>query len=111
MTTEQHNTIDFVAHDSTTGTVILVLVEDRPWGHCGERLHDLQAKFNAYLDYIVSGRLEADYPQVAGKRVKIELRSSYPPGARELEFMDIVVRNHFKPEGIDFGWSEIGNAS
>jgi len=109
MTTEQHDTIDFVAHDNAAGAVILVLVEERPWGRRGERLPDLQAKFNTYLDYVVSGRLVADYAEAAGERVRIELRSAYPPGPRELEFIDIVVRNHFEPEGIDFTWSEIPN--
>ena len=109
MTAAQHNTIDFVAYDSETRSVILVIVEDRPWGERGELLHDLQAKLNTYLNYVTSGQLKTDYPEVAGKPVKIELRSSYPPGSREREFIDIVVKNHFQPEGIDFGWSEVSS--
>ena len=102
MTTSQHDTVDFVAYDPQTNTVILVLVEDRPWGEQGELLPDLQAKFNTYLSYTLDGQLVADYPIADGKQVRFELRSLFPPGQREKEFLDIVNRQHLRPVSIDF---------
>ena len=104
MTTEDHQTIDFVALDRSDGSVILVLVEDRPWRDVGELLPDLQEKLNVYLNYVTSGQLISAYPETSTASVKIELRSAYPPGEREKKFLDIVVRNHFRPAGIDFSW-------
>lgn len=107
MTTESHNTIDFVALDRAAGSVILVAVEERPWGDAGSLLPDLQAKLNTYLDYVTSGQLKADYPETATSSVRIELRTTYPPGNRETEFLNIVVRNYLRPERIEFGWQLI----
>lgn len=102
MTTQDHQTIDFVAFDPDAGSVILVLVEDRPWGGEGKLLPDLQEKLNLYLNYVTDGQLAIDYPEASAAAVQIELRSAYPLGERERQFLDIVVRNHFRPEKISF---------
>jgi len=110
MTVEQRDTIDLVAYDNGARLVVLVLVEERPWGECGLLLPDLESKLNGYLNYVTSGQLIADYPKLSGEPVRIELRCANPPGKREVEFLDIVVRNHFRPEKIDFNWRRIGEA-
>jgi hypothetical protein len=107
MTTADHDTIDHIAYDEPARTVILVIVEDRPWGEHGLLLPDLQWKMNTYFSYVVDGRLIADYPALEGERVRIELRCAYPPGDRETEFIDIVSREHLKPAEIDFRWAPI----
>jgi hypothetical protein len=50
---------------------------------------------------------ELDYPALAGKRVRIELRSAYPLGEREASFLEIVVREHLEPADIEFAWLPI----
>lgn len=107
MTTQDHQTIDFVAFDTDAGSVTLVLVEDRPWGNEGKLLPDLQEKLNLYLNYVTDGQLRIDYPETSAAAVQIELRAAYPPGERESQFLDIVVRNHFRPEKISFSWKLI----
>jgi len=110
MTVEQHSVIDFVAHDPDEDVVLLVMVEAREWGEVGELLPDLQEKLNTYFRYATGGQLVADYPQVAGKPVRIELRASSTPGEREMEFFRIVTTRHFAPAGIAFAWKVIGEA-
>jgi hypothetical protein len=84
------------------------MVEGRPWGANAALLPELQAKFNTYLEYVSSGRLTHDYPDVSAKRVCIQLRASHPPGDGELKFIQIVARQHLKPSGIRCSWKVIG---
>ena len=111
MTVEQHDVIDFVAHDPDEDVVLLVMVEAREWGDAGELLPNLQEKFNTYFSYATSGRLAADYPQMIGKPVRIELRAASAPGDRELEFFRIVTAHHLEPAGIFFVWKVIGESA
>lgn len=111
MTVEQHGVIDFVAHDPDEDAVLLVMVEAREWGDAGERLPDLQEKLNTYLRYATAGQLAVDYPRMAGKPVRIELRAASAPGERELEFLRIVTARHLKPAGISFRWRVIGGST
>jgi len=109
MSVEETGVIDVVAHDPKTDEVTLVLVEQRPWGDRGELLPGLQCKFSTYLTYALDGQLVADYPQFSGKPIRFDLRCCEPPGAREIEFLGIVERQHLRPEGISFRWQTIGS--
>ncbi len=108
MTLEAEGTIDFVAHDPARDEALLVMVHDQPWGDMGHYLPPLQAKFNTYFAYATAGALVAAYPQLAGKSVHIQLRSTSPPGARELELLRIVAKNHLQPVGIRLSWRVVG---
>ena len=108
MSVAEVETIDFVAHDPGRDEALLVLVEERAWQDSGALLHDLQAKLNSYLLYVVEGKLGAEYPSLEGKPVHFQLRSSYPLGERELGFLRIVCKHHFAPAGIRFSWRIIG---
>lgn len=107
MTTESHNTVDFVAWDKERNVVSLLIVEAREWGERGSLLPDLQAKLNTYITYVAEGQLESDYPHVAGIPVQIELRATFPPGPREFEFLEIVKRKYLEPAAIAFSWKLI----
>ena len=104
MTVENADVIDLVAHDPLTDEVLLVMVEVRPWGDGGGLLPELQNKFSAYLTYALDGQLTSDYPTVADKRVRFELRCAEPPGPKEVAFLTIVERQHLEPERITFRW-------
>jgi hypothetical protein len=104
MTVDNPSVIDFIAHEPKADSVLFVLVEHRDWGSAGRLLPDLQAKLNTYLAYLVDGRFEAEYPAYQGKPVCFDLRTAYPLGPRELEFIAIVERQHLSPRGIRFTW-------
>lgn len=109
MPVQDTNVIDIVVHDPKTDTVILCMVEVRDWGDAGALLPDLQAKFDTYLTYALDGQLGEDYPEVAGKPLRFELRTECPPTECEQQFFEIVTREYLQPEGITFGWKVLGD--
>jgi hypothetical protein len=107
MTVEHPDMIDFVAHDPARDEAMLVMVEQRLWADRGALLPDLQAKFNTYLAYVTTGRLSADFPDLAGQALHFQLRASYAPSDRELEFLRVVRDQHLAPAGIRLSWKVI----
>ena len=104
MTVEQRDLIDFVGLNEASDTVLLVMVEWREWGESGILLPDLENKLNTYFTYVAEGQLVKDYPCAVRKTVRFELRTVFPPGFREKEFLEIVRRQHLDPAGIEFTW-------
>jgi hypothetical protein len=107
MAVQDSNSIDFVTYNPKDDHVILVMVEAREWGEMGALLPELQTKLNTYLGYALDGRLVCDYPAYSQKPIRIELRTQYPPTAREQSFLDVVAREDLEPRGISFGWQLI----
>ena len=91
-----------------TGVQIGRNTQDEAWGDAGLQLPALEAKFNTYFDYVTEGRLLIDYPTFAGKGIHVQLRSTIPPGGRELEFLRLVAAQHLQPAGIRLSWKVIG---
>jgi len=102
MALDEHQKIDLVSLDKTGAVVTLTMVETRPWGTRGGLLADLQAKLNTYLAYALDGEMLQHYPQVAGKRVRFRLNSSFHPGPEEQRLIDLVRREYLAPEGIEW---------
>ena len=75
--------VDLVRLDPERGEVVLLMLEQRPWGSTPEQLRQLEAKFNGYLAYALDGFLAAQYPQYGGKPVCIRLDCVMPPGDEE----------------------------
>lgn len=71
-------TIDLVAQEAD-GTVLLVMVEERPWGSDADQAVQLQEKINAYAAYVLDGSLGRDYPEVAGGPFRIRLDCTEMP--------------------------------
>jgi len=65
-------TIDLVAQDAA-GEYMVVMVEDRPWGTDRVQQLQLRDKINLYADFINNGDLVREYPETAGKPVRIHL--------------------------------------
>ena len=108
MPVQDTKVIDLVVHMPNTDTVILCMVEVRDWGYAGALLPDLQAKFGTYLTYALDGQLTEEYPALAGKPIRFELRTQYSPTEREQKFFDFVSREYLQPEGITFGLKVLG---
>ena len=102
------DTVDLVAHDPNRDEAVLVLIEDRPWGNSGTLLPDLEIKLNTYLLYVTQGNLAEQFPDLKGKPVHVQLRSSYSLGEPELNYLRIVCMRHFAPAGIRFSWRVLG---
>lgn len=107
----EHSTIDLISIDAAQSTVVLSLLEERPWGDHGELLPDLQSKLSCYLGYALDGDMLHDYPQVEGLKICFRLHYQYPPTQRELDFIDIVKRRYLEPEGIAWTQGPLGPAT
>lgn len=71
--------LDAFAHDTREDRLVLAMYETRPWLGDGLQLMQLQEKVNAYLSFILDGEMTEAFPQLAGKRVDIQLRSVHEP--------------------------------
>ncbi len=75
--------VDLIRLDSERDEVVLLMLEERPWGTVPEQLRQLEAKFNSYLAYVLDGHMVEQYPQYAGTRVCVRLDCAAPPGEGE----------------------------
>ena len=66
------NTVDVVAQEADGG-IVLVMVEDRPWGTDPDQAKQLQDKCNTYAGYVLDGSLVRDYPEAEGVPTRIRL--------------------------------------
>lgn len=105
MSVEDPNVIDFVAHDPS-GEVVLVMVEGREWDGSDERLFELQEKINSYASFASDGQLIKQYPELAGKPVRLELRCVSPPDPKTAGFLEMV-RGKLTEEGLAFGVQQV----
>ena len=72
MCIENPNIIDVIIERD--GQVTMVLLESRVWDGSRERMHQLLAKVNAYLAYVLEGHLASDHPALSGRPVVFLLR-------------------------------------
>jgi hypothetical protein len=91
------NVIDLVTYDTRTDEVVLVMYEDRDWGDRGERISDLEAKIQSYLNYFLEDRIARDYPEMAGKLVRLQLLCKGTPGPLERDFLARVRKERLGP--------------
>jgi hypothetical protein len=66
------STIDLITQ-RPDGTVVLIMVEDRPWDGGKEQLAQLQSKLNSYLEFALDGALLNQHPELKGKAIAIQL--------------------------------------
>jgi len=92
--------IDLIFKHSGRGEVVLVIMATDPWTEDeGQKALQLQAKINAYLEYVTSGQLAARVPDSKGQPVRILIRTNDDPTPRIAEFIrraDEVTR----PQGV-----------
>ncbi len=77
------NVIDLISLDAEANQVVLLMLEERPWGTVPDQLEQLDEKYNSYVSYVLDGHLVRQYPQYADKAVRIQLDCASPPGAQE----------------------------
>lgn len=65
--------VDTMTYNPESGEVTLIAVEERAFGSDPNMLAELQAKLNTYLRFALDGQLAEDYPEHAGRPVRIQL--------------------------------------
>jgi len=79
--------IDLIAHDPKTDEAVLVMNEPGPWDGSGQRLLELQERFNAYVSFLLDGEFAEWDPKLAQKRARIEVRCAHLPDARAIDLL------------------------
>ncbi len=82
--------IDLFAFDAKTDEVLLVMHETRAWDGSDRRLHQLQEKLNAYASFLLDGEMAAEHPDLAGKKMRIELHTTQMPDERAIELLGLI---------------------
>ena len=75
--------IDLISLDAEANEVVLLMLEERPWGMVDNQLEQLDNKYNGYVNYVLDGHLAKQYSQYADKAVRIQLDCASPPGPQE----------------------------
>jgi hypothetical protein len=74
--------LDLVTHDPRSGEYALIISAPGPWDEdSAMRAENLSAKLTNYIDFAVSGRFVASYPEAAGKRLRIQIDCTSPLGS------------------------------
>ncbi|GAB2698192.1 DUF6572 domain-containing protein [Thalassiella azotivora] len=94
------NAIDLVAQEAD-GTILLVMVEDRPWGAHPDQAGQLQEKINTYAGYLIDGSLTRQYPETTGLPVRIRLDCAETPHGHFAHITDHAAVQ-LAARGIDF---------
>jgi len=91
--------VDLITLDEAADEVVLVMLEERPWGSEPEQLRQLEAKFNAYLSYVLGGYLVQQYPDYADRGVRFQLDCVENPRSADAAFFT-AMSNFAAGEGI-----------
>ncbi|HXK21365.1 MAG TPA: DUF6572 domain-containing protein [Myxococcota bacterium] len=91
--------IDLITLDEAADEVVLVMLEQRPWDDDPAQLRQLEAKFNAYLSYVLGGYLVQQYPAYADRGVRFQLDCVENPRAADAAFFT-AMSNFAVGEGI-----------
>jgi len=78
--------VDLISPDDSTGEVVLRMLEERPWEGGEEQLREVEAKFNAYLEYVLGGHMVRQYPEYAERPVRFQLDCRENPRPEQQAF-------------------------
>ena len=79
--------VDLITLDKDSDTVVLVMIERRPWDATREQFKQIEEKLNRYMGYVLDGFLSEQYPQYTGKPVAIRLDCAEAPQGEAARFV------------------------
>ena len=91
--------VDLITPDESTGEVVLVMLEERPWNSVPDHMRQVEAKFNAYLEYVLGGHFVKQYPQYEGVNVCFRIDCVENPPAKDNAFFN-AMSNFAAGEGL-----------
>lgn len=80
--------VDLITLDKASDTVVLAMVERRPWGVAREQFKQIEEKLNRYMGYALDGFLAEQYPPYVGKPVQIRLDCAEAPHGEAVRFVE-----------------------
>jgi ABC-type amino acid transport substrate-binding protein len=101
MTIRETDTVDLITEHAESGYVSLIMVEDDAWADGAQSLQNVQQKLNIYLTYALDGQLVDDYPDLAGKPIRVQLDTTTEPPPEILQAIRRM-REACKQHGVVF---------
>jgi hypothetical protein len=83
------------------GTVVLSMLEERPWDGSEARLRQLEDKVSSYLAFVLDGHMQRQHPDIVAHHVQIRLDYIGHMDARTRELLpaiELTLAEH----GIEF---------
>ena len=87
MPLEHVNTVDFIGLENDTHHAVLTIADSWDWTDEHSHLLALQAKLNAYFEFIESGQVWDSYPAAKGRQLRIDIIFRFAPPAKAIEFL------------------------
>jgi hypothetical protein len=78
MALDDPNKVDAVGIENETEKIILTILDECDWNEPHHHLLALQAKLNAYFDFVEEGQLSTAYPAAVGRDIVIDIITRYP---------------------------------
>jgi hypothetical protein len=89
MSLDSLDTVDAISDSKGDGTVSLSIIDGWDWSDEAKHLFALQAKINAYFDFVQSGQILETRPSARGKELKIQILTKYPLPEKATKFIAI----------------------
>lgn len=92
MSIQDADTLDSIGIDVARGEVVLTIDDPLDWTDPQAHVLALQAKFNAYMNFIRAGRIAVQMPEADGLRPHIAVYLQHEPPARERDILESLGR-------------------
>ena len=89
---ENSRVVDLITVDAATDTVVLTMIERRPWGASANQFQQIEEKINRYMGYALDGFLVQHYPAYDGKKVRLRLECAQAPHGDAVLFVKAAAR-------------------
>lgn len=87
MSLESTDSVDAIGIDRETGYIVLTIADAWEWSDITAHLQALQAKLNAYFEFIESGQIWESYPSAKQRQLVIDIVMRFPPPSAANQFL------------------------
>lgn len=98
--------IDLISGDSENQRTELVMIEFREDTDNIERLREIEEKYNSYLEYLMGGYFQAQYPDYEGYKISLVYEYTTPPRGQTLPLLSAMSES-----ALNFGFEFVTRQS
>ena len=105
MSVEHTDRIDAIS-ETPDSKIQLTISDHLDWSDEDAHTSLLQDKIEAYLEFIETGQLAENYPDVLDKKIVISVQMKFPPSEEGLFILNRIDA-FFRDKEVDFEWNVI----
>jgi hypothetical protein len=106
LTIENEDVIDLAGIDKETGEIVLTISDHLSWQDSGRHCRLLEKKISRYLAFVRGGQILEQFPDAAGKPVRINLICEHDLTEFALRFL-AAARQQLGAAGIAFSYGKL----